>query len=380
LGEDQAPVVLKGECVAQYPVPSDVYHYLVGNPTVSGAELARQTGLARRSAQRYRRKFLDGDAYPRTREQRVIAQSILEYEEAEEEDSFDPYDFINLAPQLVRERQRKDPVITHDKFTLDVDHPIGVIFVSCMHLGGRYTAYEEFRDIYERALRIPNLYWGSLGDDIEGFLAQFPDQMAIIDQLIDVDHQYEVLEVVLSRLADMNKLLFGCGSQHGGKWESRSKGKNTVKDMYRDMHVPFFDGVGYVRFEIGQQTYFIALAHELPGYSQYNPNHSHARASRFRFPNAHVVVAGDKHFPAVQYYPAFVDEYLIGNRSTPYVWLLQSGTAKEGPDKYTVQNWPRGRLGWPIVIFYPNQDRIEVTMYLDRVEEILGVSALEKVA
>jgi hypothetical protein len=89
-----------------------------------------------------------------------------------------------------------DPIVTHDEFTIPTDKPIGIIFVSCAHLGGRYTAYTEFQELYHKALGIPNLYWGSLGDDIEGFLSYFPDVRSIEEQLHNPTNQLLCLEAL----------------------------------------------------------------------------------------------------------------------------------------------------------------------------------------
>lgn len=355
-----------------YPVPAEVYDFLAQHPHISGAELARQLGIPDRSARRYRNKFLSGKADRREGFYQTRVTSLRMMELEDEDDTFDAQAFFELAPKLIKQAQRRDPVIVHDDFAVNTDRPIGVLFASCMHLGGRYTAYEEFRDLYDRALQIDGLYWGSLGDDIEGFMAHFPDVASVDDQLLNVRNQLQLLEAVLAPLAESNRLLFGCGSQHGGAWERKRTGRNPVKELYLSLNVPFFDGVGYVRFRVGKSTYFIALAHELPGDSMWNPTHAHTRAARFRFPMADVVVAGDKHSSAIQRFPMFLDEYLMGNRESPFVWLIQAGTAKTGPDVYTVSRWPMGEFGWPIVIFHPDKHHIEVVFDLGRAKEILG--------
>lgn len=353
-----------------YPIPEHVFNWWQDHQNASGAEIARATGIPPRSARRYRYYMLKDDAYPIKNVPSVKSQHLEEVDRIEGD--FDPFEFFEQAPKLIQMAQKRDPIVTHDTFTIDTDRPIGIIFVSCMHLGSRYTTYPEFRRVYEEALETENLYWGSLGDDIEGFLSTFPDVKAIQDQLIDPKNQVACLEALLTPMAETGRLLFGAGSQHGGKWQNRRTGRSDIKDLYVDLHVPYFDGVGYIKFIIGKQTYFIAVAHELPGTSQWNPNQSHAKASKFRFPNAGVVVAGDKHSPAFQWMSAYPDEYEMGNRASPNVLLIQAGTMKTGPDPYTIHSFPKGQLGWPIVVLSPLEHRIEVTMYLDRAKEMLG--------
>lgn len=355
--------------MTRYPVPEAVYKYWKDHPNASGAEIARATGLPERSVSRYRRYLHTERAVEIQDVPRARSKHLEEVEAIEE--AFDPYEFFERAPKMVELAQQRDPIVTHDELRVDTDRPIGIVFVSCAHLGGRYTVYTEFRELYDKALSIPNLYWGSLGDDIEGFLSYFPDVKSIDDQLLNPTNQIILLETLLTPLAQTNRLLFGCTSQHGGKWERKRSGHDSVKDLYVKLKVPYFDGIGYVRLNVGHEPYHIAWGHEMPGTSQWNPNQPHVKASRFRFPMADIIVAGDKHTSSYQYFPAFMDEFLMGNRPSPMVLYLQAGTAKTGPDPYTIARFPQGELGWPIVILYPDRHMFEVTPYLDRAEQIL---------
>lgn len=355
-----------------YRIPKHVYEFFCKNPNLSAAEAARFLHLPGRTVRRYRYYWLREAAVPVQPEQKITSERMQELEDNDFEDDFDVDTFLEEAARQVRRLDKVDPIITQDRFHFDGDKPIAVAFVSCLHLGGRYTAYDEFRDIYEQILDIPRLYFGSLGDDIEGFISYFRDAEAVYDQIIDPKRQRVILERVLEPMAAQNKLLFGCSSQHGDKWQRRQSGDNPIKEMYMDTFgVPFFDGVGYIEFVVGKETYYIALSHEFPGTSQWNPLHAQQRASKFRFPLADVVVQGDKHTTAYALVTSFMDEYLMGSRPSPYTWLVQSGTAKTGPDKYTITNWSRGNFGWPVVIFYPNKHDLTVEMDLDRVRRIL---------
>ena len=353
-----------------YPVPEHVFNWWKQHPNSTGAELARATGLPERSGSRYRRYLAEGTAYSVKSVPRVQSKHLEEVAAIEE--TFDVEEFFERAPKLIAMQQARDPIVTHDIFTIDTERPIGIMFASCSHLGGRYTAYPEFRELYHRALNIKNLYWGALGDDLEGFLAYFSDIRSIEDQLLNPTNQLLCLEALLTPIAESNRLLFGCGGQHFSKWERKHTGNDSVKELYVKLGVPYFEGVGYCRINLGEQTYFIALAHELPGKSELNPNYSHAKASKYRFPGADIVVAGDKHSPAFQWLSSFPDEFEIGNRASPEVLYIQSGTMKTGPDPYTIHSFPKGQMGWPIVVLHPDRRRIEITPFLDRAEEMLG--------
>ncbi len=249
-----------------------------------------------------------------------------------------------------------DPVLTHQTIRLDADGPIGVIFVSCAHLGGRYTFYEEFRAIFEQVLATDRLYWLSLGDDVEGFLPGFPDASAVLDQaLVNPKAQRQLLAHVLDRLAGKNKLLAGCASQHGGDWTRKKTGDDAIKDLYLARGVPYFDGKALLTLQVGREAYRIALAHQFPGHSIYNKNHAQRRAGLFDFPNADVAVSGDKHTYSVQEFADAAWEFDAGIRPSYIRWNVQVGTAKAGPDKYSIRGWSRGVLEWPILMFWPGR-------------------------
>jgi hypothetical protein len=256
--------------------------------------------------------------------------------------------------------------------TLGTGGPVGIVFASCAHLGGRYTAHSAIRDLVDRALDVPNLYWAPLGDDIEGYLSGFPDKSSVHEQALSIDVQVIMLEKLISKIAGTGRLLLGTASQHGGKWFEAKNGSNPIKDAYRAAGVPWYDGQAYIKVHVGDQLYQMAVAHEFPGSSMYNQLHPHIRALRDNYPMADLIVQGDKHTYAVSEVTAYIREYDAGNRASPFTWFVQTGTAKTGLDKYTIKRWPHGILEWPVVIFESNTHNIEVTRHWRTVQAWLN--------
>lgn len=274
-------------------------------------------------------------------------------------------DLFALAKQSAKVIDQIDPIITHETITFDVDEPIGILFVSCAHLGSRFTFYEHFEQIFQQVLATPRLYWLSLGDDVEGFLPGFLDASAIAEQ--SIAHplvQRRMLAYVLDKLADEGKLLAGCASQHGGDWPRKKIGEDPIKQMYLARNVPFFDGKGLLTLNIGKQTYHIALAHAFPGSSISNPNYAQRRAALYDYPQADVLVQGDRHKYACAEYSLPPMEFDAGLRQSYMQWLLQVGTAKTGPDRYSIRGWSRGVLEWPVMIFRPDRHAIAASREL----------------
>lgn len=356
-------------------VPQEVIDYLNDNPGASGADIYRE-GLANspRNARRYRMYYDQGIASPRLT-QRVMSSFMQTWEPEIDDYEFDLDEFFELAERKAEEAQLYDPIITTDEFHFS--EACAILFGSCMHLGGRYTNYRKMRELFNKALETPGLYWGSLGDDIEGFMAQFRDRKAVYDQIIPLPNQLKVLDYILEKLDEADKLLFGVSSQHGGQWMRRDTGKDEVKSLYLKYRVPYFDGLAYVKFHVGKQTYNVAMAHKFDGHSQYNPSHPQMKALITKFPNADVVVMGDRHHPVYQRLPMYGYEYQAGNRKSPMVTLLQAGTAKDGPDPYTIERWTQGIFEWPIVVFHANEHKVSVVESLDQVEDALDESDMD---
>lgn len=279
-------------------------------------------------------------------------------------------DLIQIARQNADLINAIDPIITH--LSRSFERTIGIIFVSCSHLGGRYTFYSEFQELLEKALKIKNLYWVSLGDDVESFIPGFPDASAVLDQAIaNPKVQRLMLAKVLEKLTDKGKLLAGMASQHGGDWVRKKTGDDPIKDLYLAQGVPYFDGKALMTLEVGDSTYRLACAHELRGNSIYNPNHPQRRAALFEFPNADAIIMGDRHVSAVQRISLPAWEYDAGIRSSLYQWFVQVGTFKAGLDRYSIRGWSRGILDFPILIFHADEHRIEWTDSLERARLML---------
>jgi len=356
-------------------VPEEVIEYLDRNPGATGADIYDK-GLASspRSARRYRLYYDQGVASPALTA-RITSAFMQTWEPDLEEDDFDLDEFFEVAARQTETALIDDPILTIDEFTFP--DATAVLFGSCMHLGGRYTNYRKVRDLFNAFLETPGIYWGSLGDDIEGFMAQFRDRKAVYDQILPLPRQLQVLDHILNKLDKSDKLLFGMSSQHGGQWMRRDTGTDEVKQLYLKYRVPYFDGMAYCKFHVGPQTYNVAMAHKFDGNSQYNPSHPQMKALITKFPNADVVVMGDRHHPVYQRLPMYGYEYQAGNRKSPMVTLLQAGTAKDGPDPYTIERWTQGIFEWPIVVFHANEHKVTVVESLSKVEDELDESGMD---
>lgn len=297
--------------------------------------------------------------YKKWLESNHVAPEFTDSQGLQEAEELTLDEFVSLARSNQRAVNSVDPIVTHTTVDLKVDMPIGIIFVSCMHLGSRYVNHADFQELLDKVLEIPRLYWCALGDDTEGFTGFFNARSAHEQALADPKVQRKMLSLVLDKLAAKDKLLAGFSSQHGSQWVEARVAEDPIKAMYTSRGVPYFDGQGYITVKVGSESYKIFAAHELPGSSVLSRNAAQKKAATVKAPGADVVVSGDKHTYAVQH--TAVDSWELDQPQ--YQWLLQVGTSKDGPDPYTIRTWSQGKWNWPMLVFRP--DRHEIAQAAD---------------
>lgn len=280
---------------------------------------------------------------------------------------------FELSKEIKDFFDERDPIAKVQHISFDTDQPICFIPVSCVHLGSRYTFYKEFEEFFYQILDIPRMFWGSMGDDIDGFIPKFYSSEAVVGQLYPPHIQRDMLESMLDELVKRDKLLFGTWSEHTGKWWETAVGENPYKRLFTSRDVPYFDGQGYLHISVGSEEYEIALAHGLSGSSIHNLLHPQGRAARFEYPNADVIINAGRHQYGISEQAFWKNAYDVGSRRSPFVWLLETGTAKAGPDKYTIRNWAQGIMEWPMVVLYPDEHKIKVSRDLDDVRYWLSL-------
>jgi hypothetical protein len=80
-----------------------------------------------------------------------------------------------------------------------------------------------------------------------------------------------------------------------------------------------------------------------------------------------VIAQADRHQYAALDTDVYGNEVLAGNRASTQLMLIQIGTAKVGPDKYTIRGWERGFCEWPWLILYDDEHKMRLTRDLDEV-------------
>lgn len=267
-------------------------------------------------------------------------------------------------------RLKLEPVMTVAEVSIETGgKPVGFTPTSCWHLGGMYVHYQKFREQLNRVLKIDRLYWGTHGDDWEAFPPGWAS--TVFNNLIPPHIQRQLVGKVVDKLSDHGKLLYSCWGNHPAFVE-RLTGEDPHLVVYSGK-VPYFAGKGIVKLRVDDQLYVLSVAHSFPGTSYHNPTHAPSRQLMQQVPQADFVIQGHLHDFAYQertHHNEAVDAGLQCNR---IAHLVQVGTAKAGPDPYTIRKWSRGVFIWPTFVLSAKTHTIHrvhddktLKFYLDR--------------
>ena len=254
--------------------------------------------------------------------------------------------------------EKADPIYTHGRSRIDTDKPIIYQTVGDIHMGSRYVGYPEFRDAVQRMLDTPRVYWGMHGEDVEGFNTSFRDASAVLNQLVQPKIQRALDRRLLEMLHEKGRLLYGCAGTPG-HGVVKAIGQDLIQDEYQALHVWYFVGKAIWTLEVGEQEYVFMVGHRLPGTSIYNPNHAQIRALLYDCPVADFIVSGHTHAYGYQEYMHHELAYRAGVMPINKTHLVNVGTAKTGPDPYTMSNWRQGVMEWPTFLLYPDRHEIK---------------------
>jgi hypothetical protein len=267
-------------------------------------------------------------------------------------------EWVDLWGDTLEREKKIDPINT--KLTVNLSHltdPINICFAGDLHMGGGFTNHKLIRDTIEFILETPNTYLALVGDVIEGFLPSFRSAEAREQMPASVKSQIAAYRSLVNELLSENCLLWATWGDHDGMWMEKAIGINVVKNTIHD-RVPYFTGRGLVKVLLGGQTYHIIANHRENNRSQWNRVHPSRRQFDRFFP-ADIMVTAHTHQPSFQMDYQLVDAREAGLGIGGKVWYVVTGTAKTGPDPYTIRGWNPGVFGVPTATLFPDKRDIE---------------------
>lgn len=220
------------------------------------------------------------------------------------------YDSIAKTSEILRQDvPRRDGV----DVILEADEPILLIVLSDLHLGHKYSAYNEIKRACKELSHYDNVYFVGLGDLIDNSLNTHAPQGA--QNLSDKDEQIEMVKHLFLDVIGKEKIL----RLYEGNHEIRS----WISDHFlpsKWMALQYSSSYGYFSepfiIEVGDKKWQFFMRHKAPGHSQYNPVHNCVRACLFDSAvfarNADIIVTAHSHEPGI-------GQWIVGGKKR---WML----------------------------------------------------------
>jgi len=329
-------------------IPNDYVERVLAGDTPR--ELRMRFGLAERTERRWRaivRKAygIESDA-ERGNGERVI------YLDTDEDIDYD------LIWQKMIELQKAQASLVRKRHELhvrvDTDRPIGVAFLSDMHIGNTGTDHEQLLKHVDLIARTPGMYCILGGDAVDNFILSKLVSAAQKDMVRPMV-QYRLLEDVLRRL-DGKVLAVGDGNHTA--WTELLADIDEVGRIARKFKVFHTGQFGIVRLYVNDIEYVIYRQHKGRFNSSFNATHTVKQAWRLGPENWDVGIGEHNHVPTIEPF------YGHGEKKV----AIRTGTYKVY-DEYAMRMGFWGvRIGVPVVIFRHDKKLLYVPDFLDDFE------------
>ena len=231
--------------------------------------------------------------------------------------------------------------------TIPAKVPIGLSFISDVHLGSPATNYQAFFADITRISQDPRLYLGKGGDWCDMFMGSFTDASAAAHQLQPPDIQIGFEDNIVKKLGD--SIIAMIGGNHDSM-ATRKTGISHHDLLRRGDRFAFLPQGGLVNLTVGKITYRILWKHSYRFNSSHNEFNSHHRMAQF-LAQCDVRVLEHLHSPGTE----TVEELEFDQKHT--VVNIKTGTYKE-EDGYSMSKWKAGRRGPQTIVLYPDRKKI----------------------
>lgn len=178
---------------------------------------------------------------------------------------------------------------------IDTDEPIGILFLSDVHIGDWATDYELFERITDEILSIPNLYVALLGD-MGAMNIKMRGVAEVAGNLLPPELQLAFFESWLEEMAD--RIILSTWDNHAVEREEAGSGISGFKAL-QGRYVPYHNGIGHPDIVVGDELYKLAVSHRFRGRSATNPC---AGPMKYLIGEAHdreIAAQGDSHVPGI---------------------------------------------------------------------------------
>jgi len=250
------------------------------------------------------------------------------------------------------------------------DKPILLSLSADWHVGSTDTDYDQLRKDLNLVTSTPNVFMGTLGDDVDvGMYCEVRFMQAGPIRI----QRYSV-EKIAEELTECNPRhrkiwLFACAGNHTVTLFERAG--ELYEEVYKNFDIRILPGMGKITMHVGDQTYKIAVAHKHFGQSRLNITLAAKRIIEFYWDEADIGAVAHMHHSAYEKY------YKAGRERL----AMRPGTYRTENNLFELaRGWGRSQPGGACVILYPDQHKmipfdnleegIEYLNYLNKPQEL----------
>jgi Zn ribbon nucleic-acid-binding protein len=198
-------------------------------------------------------------------------------------------DNINKKKQLEAEASYSQDFV---KCELTTEMPYIILLpLADTHIGSFGTDYEQLRQFILALKSKPYLYTFSIGDDLDNF-SKFKNMLPVLKQELTPENQDKFLEAMLKDIG--YKFLFATWGNHN-EFQEKLDGRSSVKRIYSENKIPYFNGMGIASILINNIEYIISPTHKTRFNSTFNKTHGLKQMARNTISGADIYISGHIH-------------------------------------------------------------------------------------
>lgn len=313
------------------------------NRTAAAVNLQRQTLEGKRSGKRYIKPASGGP--PAEQFVSRVAEIVHDDKKKPKDYTLEQMAGAFLSAQQVIEDQSISQHVANVRIPAKV--PIGLSFITDVHLGSPATNYGAFFEDIGRIASDPRLYMGKGGDWCDNFMGSFTDASAPAFQLQPPEIQLGFEDNIIKTLG--SSIIAMIDGNHD-KMPIRKTGISHRALMRRGDSFAYLPEGGLINLTVGEVTYRILWKHSYRYNSSLNEFNPHHRMGQM-LAQADIRVLEHLHSPGME----TVEELEFDQKHT--VVNIKTGTYKE-EDNYSMSKWKAGRLGPETVVLFPDRRKI----------------------
>jgi hypothetical protein len=247
---------------------------------------------------------------------------------------------------------------------ITTDKPIGVVFLSDMHIGSSGTDHVQLRKHIDMIADTPGLYVFLGGDAVDNFILSSLIHASRTD-VVRPMVQYRLLEYILHKIKDK---VIAVGDGNHTSWTKQLADVDMLGEITKGWPVVYTGNGGIVELIVGEVPYRIYRQHKGRFNSAFNLTHTVKRAWEFSPDDFDIGIGEHMHQPSVEPF----------TRHSQRKVAICTGTYKVY-DEWALANGMYGAdIGTPLVILYPNEKRIIVPEFMDDLGRAVRYLKLER--